>query len=290
VARIAFISDIHLDRNGEVVIQAIAQTVQLAKAELLVIPGDLSCGSSACLESINKLEAACKLPVYFVPGNHDIWFMRENDIPATAESYPTDSHQELSRLHADKRCLSTHILALDNDWKIGGSMGWFDYSFGNRQFSVTDFSRMTYERQQWQDKLRSRWQMDHPALALHLLKELQQLLGSELQKTIVVTHVVPHQQFTIPEDYGNWRYFNAFLGSAQYGEYSMSGFAPLHVFGHVHWRGESRIGNTTFMVQSLGYKHEWKQNDVLQEVKKCLAVVDTTRRTITHEQKPQREF
>jgi hypothetical protein len=54
-----------------------------------------------------------------------------------------------------------------------------------------------------------------------------------------------------------WKYFNAFLGSPEYGEIAQRYGASLSVCGHVHYRRRSIRGQTLFVCPCLGYVAEW---------------------------------
>jgi hypothetical protein len=81
--------------------------------------------------------------------------------------------------------------------------------------------------------------------------------GAAKQKIIFVTHVVQIREFTVQNPGPQWEYFNAFLGSPEYGELAQRYKAKLAVCGHVHYRRQVLKGETRFVCPCLGYVTEW---------------------------------
>ncbi|MDD3981767.1 MAG: hypothetical protein PHT55_06160, partial [Spirochaetales bacterium] len=77
------------------------------------------------------------------------------------------------------------------------------------------------------------------------------------QKIIFVTHVVQIREFTVQNPGPQWKYFNAFLGSPEYGDLAQRYKAKLAVCGHVHYRRQVLKGGTRFVCPCLGYVTEW---------------------------------
>ncbi len=72
-----------------------------------------------------------------------------------------------------------------------------------------------------------------------------------------------------------WKYFNAFLGSPEYGQLCIDRKVDLAVCGHVHYRRSVRKGDTEFVCPCLGYAAEWPSpRDTAREIAETLAVYD----------------
>lgn len=63
--------------------------------------------------------------------------------------------------------------------------------------------------------------------------------------------------FTVRPPNEMWKYFNAFLGSPEYGQLALEKDVSLSVCGHVHYRKRVHIGYTEFVCPCLGYVEEW---------------------------------
>ena len=139
----------------------------------------------------------------------------------------------------------------------------------------------------WQDKIKSIW--DRPTLDMHRLfmERLEGQLAScadgaatgayhiageaaidaaataeaaaivDRRKILFVTHVVQLKEFTVQNPGTQWKYFNAFLGSPEYGALAQRCGAKLAVCGHVHYRRRLRKAGTEFICPCLGYVTEW---------------------------------
>lgn len=286
--RIGLISDIHVDLNRiqgeEVVTSLLALEAVRRKLDILLLAGDISSDYALSLKTIKALEDASCVRVLFVPGNHDIW--NENYPGRTAwESY------EALLEHPGN--LARGAAALSAGWTAVGDLGWYDFAYGDPSFSRADFKRMSYGKRTWQDKIKSVW--DRSTLDMHRLfmERLEKRLieaaktnavkksanvnfvaaatnamqdadqavsldsGATGQKIIFVTHVVQIREFTVQNPGPQWKYFNAFLGSPEYGELALRYGTKLSVCGHVHHRQQYVRGETRFVCPCLGYVTEW---------------------------------
>src|SRR5690625_5987805 len=75
--RVGFISDLHIDRNMEILpIQYLKTFVHMSKKqklEMLIIGGDISNHYSTTIHFVEELQKRAEIFVYFIPGNHDFW-------------------------------------------------------------------------------------------------------------------------------------------------------------------------------------------------------------------------
>jgi hypothetical protein len=69
--------------------------------------------------------------------------------------------------------------------------------------------------------------------------------------------VVQIGEFTVQNPGPQWKYFNAFLGSPEYGELALRYGTKLSVCGHVHHRQQVVRDKTRFVCPCLGYVTEW---------------------------------
>lgn len=261
----AILSDIHLDYNeGQDVLDCIAHRVNEEHAEVILLAGDISPYVDTTLQAVKELEALAGMPVYYVPGNHDLW--KQPDRP----DEPTDAIYE--KFAADPHCLVGKSVRLGAH-RLLGEIGWYDYSFGDSSFSKEEFDRMTYGGRRWQDSLFNDWTADNLAAHqrfLSILEERMQQFPAE--RLVVMTHMLPIADFTVPTTDEKWRYFNAFLGSAALGALFTHYPVDAAICGHVHYRQTIEKNGIRWFCRCLNYQTEWRA----QEGNCCaLQVADT---------------
>lgn len=255
--RIGFISDIHVDINRiggeEIVTDLLAAESRRRKLDILLIAGDISSDYRLTLKTVDRLLAESGAKVYFIPGNHDIWNEQHPELKAS-DTY--------GALLAHPANIARGPVLLDGNWAIVGDLGWYDFAYGDPSFSFDDFDRMQYGERTWRDKIMSIW--DRGTLDVH--KMFVERLGRALdsvsgRKVIMATHVVQVPEFTVSPPDTMWKYFNAFLGSPEYGKLSQERGVAISVCGHVHYRKTARKGGTEFVCPCLGYTTEWAARD-----------------------------
>lgn len=264
--RIGIISDLHVDEapEGEV-LAALAARTSILKPDTIIIPGDLSSSWRTSLRLVEDLEDLTGLPVFFVPGNHDLWnrdHPEENAQTATAA------------LGRHPGCLSGRRISF-RGWNLLGETGWYDSSFAEGRFSSEEISLMAFGGRTWQDSLYTRWPEPMEARCRLFMEALgHSLEGLDASRTIVVTHVVPRIEFTVRPPEGIWTYFNALLGSASYGAMLAARGVRASLFGHVHYRSRMVLDGVEWICPCLGTRNEWKSGDTAREVAEAFAILD----------------
>jgi Icc-related predicted phosphoesterase len=128
----------------------------------------------------------------------------------------------------------------------------------------------------WQDKVRAVWDRSTRDIHRWFLQRLERrLAGRRRGPTLLVTHVVPHESFTVRPADRMWGYLNAFLGSCDYGRLAVASGVELAVCGHVHYRRRLTEGSTLFVCNCLGYASGWGANqDPTLEVERALLTLE----------------
>ena len=105
--RIGLISDLHIDINKDYpIVELTAETAAEQMTDVLVIAGDISETQNQTLQAIERLQSLCEFPVYYVPGNHDMW----------NKNCPECTTEEIDRIYReDLRCLSGKPVILEKD-------------------------------------------------------------------------------------------------------------------------------------------------------------------------------
>ena len=273
--RVALISDLHTDINEAYPVAEL--TVEAAKelsADALIIAGDISETPERTAREMKKMAEMSDFPVFYVPGNHDMW----------KKNCPGKSTEEIYREYReDPRCLSGKGPVLIRERApagpeeagpaggaggllVLGDIGWYDYSFASESFSRDELDAMTRNGRTWQDKLYNDWTADNPAAMERALEELaagfarigeRREREEEIPPVLAVTHMLPVKEFLVPENQGDWSYFNAFLGSRRLGKLFSHCGARWAVCGHVHYRMECEKDGVRYICPCLGYYTEW---------------------------------
>lgn len=269
--KIGILSDIHVDINftdRDMVTPAICHAIKEKSLEMMIIAGDVASDYSIALKSLKQIERDSGVPCLYIPGNHDIWI----------ENHPDKTSWEIyDLLKAYSHNLSNGPFGMGKDWIVVGDTGWYDFSFGDKKYSIEDFNRMQYEDRVWQDSINAVWNRSTLDMHDYFLKKLEAQLEKYKQKNvIVVTHVLPVKEFTVQNPSPMWEYLNAFLGSAEYGRLILKyPNVKYSISGHVHYRKKIRKQNTEFICNCLGYRSEWFENDDVElEVHRAMMVIE----------------
>lgn len=267
---IGMISDLHIDYSKEYPItEELIQLIRETRIEVLLIAGDISESVELTLNTIEQLNQDTSCKVYFVPGNHDMW-----DKQNTLEN-GFHTEENYKKYLVCPYCISGKVIELKDDWVLFGDIGWYDYSFG-KGYEKEQYDEMTFGKRTWHDKLYNVWSKDNQATHQWQLQSLKKTIAPYRDKhKILVTHMVSHPAFTVPEDWSktvNWAYFNAFLGSKDYQTLCEEENVDYALMGHVHYRGELRDGATTYVCSCLNYYNEWQSDNLGKELGLSLRV------------------
>ena len=251
--RLAVLSDIHIDSypEPETLLQGVIDSLRESGADALILAGDLSSDYVRTLEALHRIDEALPKGCIYVPGNHDIW----------NQHHPGLSSWDIyHRLMAFPGNLARGPREIGNRWTVVGDMGWYDYTLGSPEFSVEEFDRMEHRGRVWQDRVFAQW--GAPTLAVHrhfytkIESQLNQLPWN--RQIILVTHVIPVADFSVPFRPNLWNYLNAFMGGSSYGELAIQAGVKISISGHVHFRRETVHRGTRFICNCLGYRYQWR--------------------------------
>ena len=261
--RIGFISDIHVDLNAEggedCVTGLLAAESRRRGLDILLVAGDLSGDFQLSMKTIDRLLAESGAQVFFVPGNHDIWNEKHPGLKAL------DTYAALLEHPSN---LARGPVSIGDGWTIIGDIGWYDFTYGDLGFTSADFERMNYMGRTWRDSVYVPWERKTVDVHRMFLDRLKESLDAAVKldkvsdgKVILATHMVQVKEFTVQNPGEMWKYFNAFLGSPEYGQLAMERGVALSVCGHVHYRRRVKKGGTEFVCPCLGYRAEWAARD-----------------------------
>ncbi|MNH71305.1 3',5'-cyclic adenosine monophosphate phosphodiesterase CpdA [compost metagenome] len=261
--RIGIISDVHIDKNNVqnegTVQEALGRIVQETGTDLLIIAGDVSNNYATTLSFLEEMERRSGVDCLFVPGNHDLWNI----------DYPEKDAWALYRhLQEFKGNITTAPYHINDEWVVVGDVGWYDFSFGSDKFAEARFQEMEYNERIWKDKIYADWGSSAPEVHQFFYQKLRnQIKRHKDKKIILVTHVVPHENFIVPTPHPVWDYFNAFLGSRHYSDLitEFPDTIKYAICGHVHYRKQFQLGETSLICNCLGDKEEWLHSEEAYE-------------------------
>ncbi len=284
MTRIAFVSDLHTDSslaNWQFVAR-LKEALDSLHPDVFIIGGDIS----AKLEQFDLTLAqfsALDCVKIVIPGNHDIWIESRK---AMLSGYDSGAKffQHLPGIASKHGFVFLHDepVILGNI-AIAGCMGWYDYSYRNRDLDTPDslknYARgkwtkpSTGEVFQWNDMQYVWWlKAAHEAattldraglcrsdaeiaslLAQGLRAQLSQTATETISQVVIATHFVPSRKLLTYR--GTARdYWNAYQGSESI-ELAIRSCAKvkLVLFGHRHEDTDCIIDGIRYLSQPVGY-------------------------------------
>lgn len=272
--RVGVISDLHVDRNQDLLRQGstfaslLSDSLIDKEVDYVLIAGDLSNHyqqSQAFLESVQQRAG---IPAKFVPGNHDYW----------AKDHGWVNTNEVDRFFKEqKESVVGQPFLLNEDWALVGSPGWYDYGYGNHEiYTLQDFEKKQYKFASWNDRHYVDWQASDQEVSQRMLEQLRTDLNQVKEKNIILmTHVATHKEFVVPLPHRVYDYANAFLGAKSY-EMLYKEFPNIQysIMGHVHFRKMFKENGITYLSACLGNKKHWRIKDARYQLEKTLVVLD----------------
>lgn len=240
--RLAIISDFHLDSNHFSIeeIELFISLLNDLQITDLHFAGDISNDLHNISEPFfHQLESLTDLSVTFNLGNHDMVELSEEEISVSNFKVKTFASTAFVSFH-----------------------GWYDYSFMKEK---VDFQKIIAFKNSFYFDRKIHRQFDDIKTTAIELEKLETLLTElsakpEIERIIVSTHFVPHQQFIINTRYEKFARFNAYLGSQHFHELFCH-FPKVTdvIFGHLHQRRTPlKIDNILYHARPLGYPYEWQ--------------------------------
>lgn len=255
--RVATISDIHLDglaKREQTTVDALRARFAAAICDrpfdVLVLGGDLSNDCRLTVDIARGLEHDLARPVYYVPGNHDLYNVENGWTTAKIVDY----------LKNDPRCLFGGKIPLGDGSHLIGHVGWYDYSYGDAtRFTEEEFESKTLGSGRWRDVDYIDWGEPDRAICERFEGEIEALYDEATQdRTMLVTHMINHPNFAVstPEP-SMWDFFNAYLGSRSLFQWLSAHPVRAAVCGHVHYRFRFSFWKMEYICACLGNKNEW---------------------------------
>lgn len=274
--RIGTLSDLHIDRNnhylnhGETFEKSLSALIKEKAIDLLLIAGDVSNHYLETDAFLKKTSELSRIPVLFVPGNHDYW-AKDHDVK--------DTHKVDAFFNRQEYSLVDRPYIINDEWAVVGTPGWYDYGYGNHEIYTREkFEKKQYSFATWNDKHYVDWQAADQEVSEHMLKQVtEDLKKVGNRKIIFMTHIATHPEFVIPLPHRVYNYANAFLGAKSYEQlYDTFPNISYSIMGHVHLRKTIIENNQTYMTACLGNFRHWKNKDVYTQLSKTLLTFEIT--------------
>lgn len=263
-------SDLHVDVNKQMtntdIIPIFIEACKKRNPDAIIIAGDLTGNAQDSLRVIVQIKEEVKVPVYFVPGNHDIWVSGDKK---------TSSWDSYHLLLKDQSSLLQHEIENEHSVVIG-AMSWYDYSFGPMSIYNNEFARK--KKKYWADAYYAIWSQSDQSLCDQMIEQLKEKLEKHKEKNVIlINHYLPYEDFITVKGSYEWNFCNAYMGSKKLGELidSYPNISTV-VFGHTHRRfGTVKdYRGKTIICNPLGYAEEWGSDDIEYEFNQTITMIE----------------
>ena len=238
--RIFALSDIHVDfeANARSISSLSAQDY---REDFLILAGDVSHSLQLLAKNLELLANRFR-KVFYVPGNHDLWVIRDSDGKTSFDKF-----NEIAAVM--ENCGVSGAPFHDDTISIVPLLGWYDYSFGEPSNELTTT---------WGDFLFCKWP-DHlgmEEIASRFAAMNEPLIRPPNNLVISFSHFVP--RIDVMPDFiseGN-RIVYPVLGSILLERQIRQIRSDIHVYGHTHVNRRVDIDGTAYINNAFGYPSE----------------------------------
>ncbi len=238
--RIFALSDIHVDfeANARWILSLSAQDY---RDDFMILAGDVSDCLSLLAKNLEFLAYRFK-KVFFVPGNHDLWVIRDGKCKTSFDKF-------------------TEIVAVMGNCGVSGAafhgdtlsilplLGWYDYSFGEPSTELTNA---------WADFLFCKWPENTgmKEVAYRFAAMNEPLVRPANNYVISFSHFVP--RIDVMPDFISEpnRIVYPVLGSNLLERQIRRIRSDIHVYGHTHVNRRVEIDGAVYINNALGYPSE----------------------------------
>jgi Icc-related predicted phosphoesterase len=238
--RVFAVSDIHVDYDANAKWIAGLSTTDY-RDDVLILAGDVTDAARLLGWCLSTLAARFK-KVLFVPGNHDLWVIRDDrakhslqkfaDVCAVAESSGVSMQAFRTR--------GVAIIPL---------LAWYDYSFGEPSEEL---------RSMWMDYRACRWPsgVAEKEVAAHFAAVNEKQVSLWGDTVITYSHFVPRIDVMPDGIPSAQKLLFPILGSAHVERQLRRFNASMHVYGHSHVNRQVTIDGVSYINNAFGYPGE----------------------------------
>lgn len=233
------ISDLHIDFDGNA--QWLFNAFDTDYAEdVLIVAGDVSDELSRLEQCFTYLARRFK-KVLFVPGNHELWVVRDR-IPTSIKKF-----EEICRLA--EQCGVSMDVYHHAGVSIVPLYSWYDFSFSSPTDKLLS-SWMDFYACKWPEH----WDLQH-VTDFFLAKNIPRL-NTKNDFVISFSHFLPSSKLLphfVPDAF---KYIFPVLGSEKLAEQVSILKSDIHVYGHSHIARSVRVDDVDYVNNALGYPKE----------------------------------
>ncbi|HZR59127.1 MAG TPA: metallophosphoesterase [Terriglobales bacterium] len=252
--RVFALSDIHIDYdvNGKWIANL---SIVEYQDDVLILAGDVTDTRRLLDWCLSTLARRFK-KVLFVPGNHDLWVLRDVG--------QKNSLQKFDEVCAVVESSGASMQAFrERGVSIIPLLTWYDYSFGEPSDKL---------RSIWMDYRACRWPSGSTEkdIVAHFAAFNKKQVSMTGDKVITYSHFLPRIDL-MPEFIPSAKKFlYPILGSAQL-ERQLRSFKPnIHVYGHSHVNRHVKIDGVSYINNAYGYPSEtWITSKRLMCIHEC---------------------
>lgn len=237
--RVFALSDIHIDYDANAAWVAKLSTADY-RDDVLILAGDVT-------DTLRKLDWCLKTlvqrfrKVLFVPGNHDLWVIRDHPQKTSLQKFD----EVAAVVQWSGASMETFR---DRDLAIVPILTWYDYSFGEPSEEL---------RAIWMDYRACRWPsgFKETDVAAHFAA-LNENAAPPDHKVITYSHFVPRLDLMSPYAPCAARQLYPILGSTALDRQLRALNSSIHVYGHSHVNRHMTIDGVTYINNAFGYPNE----------------------------------
>ncbi|CAN5207825.1 metallophosphoesterase [soil metagenome] len=238
--RVFALSDIHVDYdvNKRWIADLSAQDY---RDDVLILAGDVSDSTTLLEWCLNTLANRFK-QVLFVPGNHDLWVMRDDPSVNSLDKFMTVCN-------VAENCRVSMQTFHHGTLSIVPLHGWYDYSFGlpGRELPAG-----------WMDFRACRWPDAFSAddITAHFLAMNQTRLNLQNETVISFSHFLPRIDVMPAFIPAEKKFIYPVLGTDKLDAQIRKIESHIHVYGHSHVNRRVTIDGVSYINNAFGYPQE----------------------------------
>ncbi len=237
--RVFAVSDLHIDYEANA--QWVANlSVSEYQDDVLILAGDVTDALRKLDWCLNTLARRFK-KVLFVPGNHDLWVIRDGPTKSSLQKFD-DVAAVVESSGASMRTF------IERGVSIVPILTWYDYSFGEPSDEL---------RAVWMDYRACRWPSEYSEkdVTAHFLA-LNDTFTPNGGKIITYSHFLPRLDLMPSYIPCVSRQLYPVLGSTGLDRELRALNSSVHVYGHSHVNRQVTIDGVTYINNAFGYPSE----------------------------------
>ncbi|UAA37453.1 metallophosphoesterase [Paraneptunicella aestuarii] len=237
--RVFVVSDVHIDykENREWLLNLSAEEYV---DDVLILAGDLTENLGMLRESFQSLQQKFK-KVLFVPGNHELWVVRDK----TEHSF--QKYYDICEVAEETGVLMEPYH--DGGVSIVPLLGWYDFSFAEPSKMLLD-TWMDFRLCRWPDEL------GQEDITQFFIERNEPYLDVKNETVISFSHFLPRIDLMPPYIPQNYRFVYPALGSNMLEEQVRRLDPDIHVYGHSHVNRHVTIDGVKYINNAFGYPSE----------------------------------